>query len=417
MAFQVRRGTNTERLSMTPVPAQGELIYTTDTKKLFVGDGVTTGGNPVEYFSKIKVNTAEIVPDNVNLGTITIAAGTGINLAADIITDTITINSTTAQAESFKYINIAGQSPIEADSNTDTLTLVAGSNILLTTDPNSGSITIASTGGGTASNSFTTISVASQDNIVASSSTDTLTLIAGTNLVLTTESSTKSLTLNSVIPSTISADLIGDSTGFHLGDMKGSVFGNDSTLIVDGNNSKIYADIDSVNVKTTALEIVSNANSGPGIVAYTLKSFDEHDFVSFKVVSNNPIGNGTLYARHRGSITNPTSVIPNDVIHSHVYAGWNNSNNGAYTAQIDIKADGVVTNTAVPGRIEFSTADSTGQLRLGLKIDRNQVLTVASKTVAAGGASGQVDTSTVASYLKIIVGSTTYALPLYALNP
>ena len=43
MALQIRRGTNNERLLMNgianPVPAQGELLYTTDTKKLFIGDG------------------------------------------------------------------------------------------------------------------------------------------------------------------------------------------------------------------------------------------------------------------------------------------------------------------------------------------------------------------------------------------
>lgn len=42
MAFKIRRGTNAERLTITP--AQGELIFTTDTKRLFVGDGTTQGG-------------------------------------------------------------------------------------------------------------------------------------------------------------------------------------------------------------------------------------------------------------------------------------------------------------------------------------------------------------------------------------
>ena len=42
MAFKIRRGTDAERLTITP--AQGELIYTTDTKKLYIGDGNTVGG-------------------------------------------------------------------------------------------------------------------------------------------------------------------------------------------------------------------------------------------------------------------------------------------------------------------------------------------------------------------------------------
>ena len=42
MAFRLRRGTAAELNTITP--AEGELIYTTDTKKLYVGDGVTRGG-------------------------------------------------------------------------------------------------------------------------------------------------------------------------------------------------------------------------------------------------------------------------------------------------------------------------------------------------------------------------------------
>jgi hypothetical protein len=42
MALRIRRGTNAER--QTIVFAQGELVYTTDTKDLFIGDGTTLGG-------------------------------------------------------------------------------------------------------------------------------------------------------------------------------------------------------------------------------------------------------------------------------------------------------------------------------------------------------------------------------------
>ena len=42
MALQIRRGTDAERKLATF--SVGEIIYTTDTKKVFVGDGTTTGG-------------------------------------------------------------------------------------------------------------------------------------------------------------------------------------------------------------------------------------------------------------------------------------------------------------------------------------------------------------------------------------
>lgn len=42
MALLLRRGTQAERNAITPV--EGELIYTTDTKRLYAGDGATLGG-------------------------------------------------------------------------------------------------------------------------------------------------------------------------------------------------------------------------------------------------------------------------------------------------------------------------------------------------------------------------------------
>src|SRR6056300_1693316 len=42
MAFRLRRGTDAERQLITPV--EGELIYVTDTKAIYVGDGTTVGG-------------------------------------------------------------------------------------------------------------------------------------------------------------------------------------------------------------------------------------------------------------------------------------------------------------------------------------------------------------------------------------
>jgi len=45
MALQLRRGLDTDRIRIKFAP--GELVYATDTKKLYVGDGTTLGGNEV----------------------------------------------------------------------------------------------------------------------------------------------------------------------------------------------------------------------------------------------------------------------------------------------------------------------------------------------------------------------------------
>jgi plastocyanin len=104
-----------------------------------------------------------------------------------------------SSSDSFATIAVAGQSNVVADSATDTLTLIAGSNITITTDASTDTITIAAAGGGTASDSFATIAVAGQSNVVADSSTDTLTLVAGTGITITTDASTDTVTITNTV--------------------------------------------------------------------------------------------------------------------------------------------------------------------------------------------------------------------------
>lgn len=49
MALQFRRGTEVERDQETFIPLAGEPVYTTDSKRLYIGDGQTVGGNPVGF--------------------------------------------------------------------------------------------------------------------------------------------------------------------------------------------------------------------------------------------------------------------------------------------------------------------------------------------------------------------------------
>ena len=102
-------------------------------------------------------------------------------------------------SDSFATIAVAGQSSVVADSSTDTLTLVAGTNITITTDSSTDSITIAAAGGGATSDSFTTIAVAGQSSVVADSSTDTLNLAGGTGISITTNAGTDTVTITSTV--------------------------------------------------------------------------------------------------------------------------------------------------------------------------------------------------------------------------
>lgn len=93
MALQLRRGTNAERLAITP--ALGEVIYVTDydsegVAPLFVGDGVTVGGSPVGAsslnFTSIEGN---VTPDQDS----TRDLGTNAERWANVYADDITVTN------------------------------------------------------------------------------------------------------------------------------------------------------------------------------------------------------------------------------------------------------------------------------------------------------------------------------------
>ena len=152
----------------------------------------------------------------------------------------LSFSSISAGGNAFGTIAVSGQSNVAADSNSDTLTLVAGSNITITTAAGTDTITIAASGGGSAitvqdegsalstaagtinfvgagvtatgtgstktitipgtgtvSEAFKTLAVSGQTSVVADGATDTLTLAAGSGMTITTNASTDTITFAS----------------------------------------------------------------------------------------------------------------------------------------------------------------------------------------------------------------------------
>jgi len=110
-----------------------------------------------------------------------------------------TVSGGGTASDSFATIAVAGQSSVVADSATDTLTLVAGTGITLTTDAGTDSITI--TNSGSSQNTFSIVAVAGQSNVEADSATDTLTIAAGTGISITTNAGTDTVTITSTVSS------------------------------------------------------------------------------------------------------------------------------------------------------------------------------------------------------------------------
>ena len=186
--------------------ADQEVVYAKITAKIQDSTDTTEDGL-IEFANRkagANVITARLRSDSLQLlnGTSLVVAGLtyptsdGTNGQA-LVTDgsgNLSFSSISAGGNAFGTVAVSGQSDVVADSNSDTLTLIAGSNITLTTNATNDSVTIASSGSGSVSETFKTIAVSGQSDVVAVSATDTLTLAAGSGMSITTNASTDTIT-------------------------------------------------------------------------------------------------------------------------------------------------------------------------------------------------------------------------------
>ena len=189
--------------------ADQEVVYAKITAKIQDSTDTTEDGL-IEFANRkagANVITARLRSDSLQLlnGTSLVVAGLtyptsdGTNGQA-LVTDgsgNLSFSSISAGGNAFGTVAVSGQSDVVADSNSDTLTLIAGSNITLTTNATNDSVTIASSGSGSVSETFKTIAVSGQSDVVADSATDTLTLAAGSGMTITTDASTDTITFAS----------------------------------------------------------------------------------------------------------------------------------------------------------------------------------------------------------------------------
>jgi len=266
MALKIRRGTEAERQTITP--AEGELVYTTDEKRVYVGDGATVGGVPIDIVDR----TGFTLQGNLDLG------GQRITGAGDIaITGNITATGDiVAQGQNIQIGDEATDEVVfGAEVNSDVIPKVDSANDLgsnakrwnnlyvneITTsgkingplygsviaadstvviDYETGTINAANLAGtltGDFAGGFTGDVKANDGTLILDNGTN------GTDAVFT-GSVTGDVTGN------ITGNVTGNVTGYQTGDMTGSVFADDSSTLVDSVNGYVTGNV--VNNSTKA---------------------------------------------------------------------------------------------------------------------------------------------------------------------
>lgn len=151
-----------------------------------------TGVTALAGSTGISVSSATGSVNITNTGVTSLTAGDGMSISA--ATGGVTITNT---RYGFQNISVAGQGAVQADNVTDTLVLVAGNNVTLTTNPTNDSITInAIVPEENLGLSFAVVDAGS--TIVDIPAGQTLTFIAGTNITLDANPAAGSITINSI---------------------------------------------------------------------------------------------------------------------------------------------------------------------------------------------------------------------------
>ena len=372
MALRLRRGTDSERQLITPV--EGELIYTTDTKLLYAGDGSTVGG------------------------TLVTGAGGGGSLSLNSLTDTDLTGA--SNNDILTYVSASNKWEAISVPGVGVLGLNDISGVFMPSTPLNGDALIydgANWTGRPISDFFNEqqnykINIVGNDStIIVDTNTNTVTGNFVGNVTGDVTGDTAGTHTGAVVgdvtgdtagthTGNVTGNLTGNANGAHTGtfdgDMHGSLFADDSTLIVDGVGNTIS--IQSLLAATTSTNSVTaegilDLKSNTNVVRTTATGVKLVSQTVGGGIEQGPVHRTTT---SRGTLAAPTTVAVGDSILSISGEGYDGA---AYKTQAVINI-GVSENTvgteATPGRIDFSIRDDNGTFTTSFaRLESNGVFT------------------------------------------
>lgn len=241
MPLRIRRGTNAERLTI--IPLEGELVYTTDTKRIFIGDGTTSGGVDVSATPGGPIGS-DLILNGYNLtgtgdidinGSVTATAFNGdfngsvfaddSSLLVDSVAGKIVGDVETSRLRTTETKIALGLAAGEINQGTNAIAIgqnaaqlnqgndaIAIGRSAVASNQTAGSIVLNATG--------TSVTAAAAGFYV-----EPIRNQPGTGNILQYNTSTKEITYSSGLS----------------GNFSGSFYSDDSTLVIDGLNGHIFA--------------------------------------------------------------------------------------------------------------------------------------------------------------------------------
>jgi hypothetical protein len=398
MPLQIRRGTDAERQSMTVPLAPGEMLYTTDTQKIYVGNGTTLGGILTSGFNDddAKDAAAEMILDGSHSGIafsydienkslsataefnddsakdaaadiFTSGSHNGINFVYNDVSKSIvaTIDLSIGVTDGSDYkINIVGDdSTLIVNSSTRQVTAAGGLFGPLITNSidsgDSGSINVAPVTF-FSSNAIVEGELFVQDKLSIISSdpgiTATIFETVGDHNGSINVSFAKARGTFATSTEVINGDQLGNiiMQGFAGGDFQ---TGSSIKTQVDGTVSGTI-------LPSKMLFATTNAEGelDTRVVINPSGRLTTFNGIEMAVNDSTELGESNFRGlRSRGTIDDPTQVVNGDIIFSLVGSGYD-SVEYSNSAGIAFQVDGAVSTGVVPAKILFTTVDNAGNL-------------------------------------------------------
>jgi hypothetical protein len=342
MPLQIRRGTDAERSAMTQPLAAGELLYVTNTQKIYVGDNNTLGGIQVTGYTD---------NDAKNATAAAFAGGSHTSISFSYNTTTKTIS---ANVDLSNY-----QGNIKASAFTGSVFADDGSTL------NSQPLVDA-------------ISGTFNGNLVGNVTGNVTGNITGnifTNLIDSANSSaiafTPSVVFNSDV--TVENELFANMTGNVLGNIQGNVTNIFGSAIVDVSNATFNGAGVNLDTNGTITSLGSISFSAAAVLLTVVDPVLDAPNTSIFVQNNAGTHTAPLgLSRIRGTYDIPTTVFNGDELGRIVSAGHDGTG-FVLSSSVEIVVDGAVSAGIIPSRIDISTSNSTGTRAVKASIKSSMV--------------------------------------------
>ena len=181
---------------------------------------------PQNIFQTIAVSGQSNVVADLPTDTLTLVNGTGISITTNAGADSVTFTNSGVTSFAVSGVGLSASAATGSItlSNTGVVAISAGDGISI--NQSTGTVVVTNTRFG-----FTSIAVGGQSSVLADNSTDTLVLIAGEGIQLTTNA-------------------VSDSITFDVTYLKGSVFSDASTMVINGATGTVVGPVATSSLRT-----------------------------------------------------------------------------------------------------------------------------------------------------------------------